>query len=123
MVHRIDEKQAEHLNSLRAQALLFVEVLADGAANHLALDSESIYIAVGFSQPEKVLATGYAQLDEFVAPFDANLANAAVVVDRTSGGLFEIVAILDHGFPPPDPSRRFDVEFDLGADRAALVAR
>ena len=64
---------------LRTQALFLVEVLADGAANHFALDGESIHVAVGFAQPEKVLTAGYAQLDEFVVLFDADFANATVL--------------------------------------------
>ena len=79
-----------------AQALFLVEVLADGAANHFALNGESIHVAVGFIQPEKVLTTGHAQFDEFVAFFDADFADVAVPVDRTFGDLFEIVAIVDN---------------------------
>ena len=58
LLHGIDEEQAEHLDALRAQALLLVQVLLDGAADHLALHGQRIHVAVGLAGLQVLLAAG-----------------------------------------------------------------
>ena len=98
-------------------------MLPNGPANHLPLDGEGVHVAPGFSQPEVSLPARHAELDELVVPFDPDLANAAITVGSPSGGLFEIVAVLDIDLPASDSSGCLDVEFDPGADDPAPVAR
>ena len=122
-VHRIDEEKAQHLDPLGAQALLLVEMLPDGPADHLALDGEGVHVAPGFSQPEVALPAGYAELDELVPFFGADFADAAITVDAAARRLFEILAVLDDLRSTPDLARRLDVELDPGADRPPPIAR
>ena len=71
-----------------------------------------------------MLATGAAEFDELVAPFDSDLTDTEVAVEGAAGGLFEVVAILDDPLLAADRSSgRLDVEFNLGADGPAAVAR
>ena len=79
-LHGIDEEETEHLDPLRAQTLLLVEMLPNGPANHLPLDGKGIHVAPGLSRPEVLLAAGYAELHELVSPLDPNLADAAITV-------------------------------------------
>ena len=100
-----------------------VEMLLNGPADHFALNGEIIHIAPGFSQSEVVLTTRYAQLNE-LAPFcDTDFANLAISVDGATGGLFEIVTIIDNFYLASHSSSRLDVKLNLGADDAAPVAR
>ena len=115
-VDSIDEEKAEHLDALWAQALLLVQVLPDGPADHFALNGAGIHVAPGFSQAEVVLAAGYAEFNKLVTPRDANLADAAVTVDSASRCLFEVVAVLNVLYLASDSTGRFDVKFNLGAD-------
>ena len=45
-VHRIDEKQRQHFDTLRAQAFFLVQVFLDGAADHFPLHGQRVHIAV-----------------------------------------------------------------------------
>ena len=123
-IHGVNEEQAEHLDSPRAQAFLLIKMLADGSADHLAPDGVGIHVTRDFSQPEVLFAARHSELDEFVASFDADFADAMVAIDGAAGHVFEIVAVLDIDFPAPDSSRSsLDIELDLGADDAAPIAR
>ena len=115
LLHRVDEEQAQHLDALRAQALLLVQVLLDGAADHLALHGQRVHVAVGLAGPQVVLAAGKAQLHELVALRDADLADAAVAIDRPPGGLLQVVAVLHGDLLALDAACRLHVQLDLGA--------
>ena len=45
----IDEEQAEHLDALRTEALLLIQVLLDSAVDHLALHGQRLHVAVGLA--------------------------------------------------------------------------
>lgn len=124
VLYFVDEEEAQHLDPLGAQASLLIEVLPDGPADQLVLNGAGVDVAVGFAQAEVVLAAGSAEFDELVALLDPDLTDTEVAVDGAAGGLFEIVAILDDPLLAADRSSgRLDVEFDLGADGPAPVAR
>ena len=121
-IHRVDEEQAEHLDPLRAQALLLVAMLADGAADHFALHGQRFHVAVCFAFPQEPFVAGHAKFDELVARLDPNLADAARAIHRALRHRFEIVAVLDRHRLAPHAALRFDVQFDFCTDDAAPAA-
>ena len=121
-IHRVDEEQAEHLDPLRAQALLLGEVLADGAADHLPRHHAGVHVAPRFAPAQVALAAGDSKFDQFLSWPDANLPDAATAVEDAARGLFEIITVLHGLLLAPDPPRSLDVQFDARADRPAAVA-
>ena len=53
----VDKEERKDLDALRTQALLLVEMLADRAADHLALNGECVHVAPGLSKLQVLLAT------------------------------------------------------------------
>ena len=121
-IHRVDEEQAEHLDPLRAQALLLGEVLANGAADHLPRHHAGVHVAPRFAPAQVVLAAGDPKFDQFLPSPDADLPDAAAAVEGAAGGLFEIITVLHGRLLAPDPPGGLDVQFDARADRPAAVA-
>ena len=98
-------------------------MLADGAADHLALHGQRGHVAPGFARSQKSLVAGHAKFDELVPLLDPNLADAARAIHRALGDRFEIVAVLDGDRLALHAALRFDVQFDAGADDAPPAVR
>ena len=122
-VHGINEEKAENFDPPRTKPLLLVEMLPDRPANHLALYRKGFHVAPGVSRPEIVLTARHAQFDELVPLLHADLAHAAVAIERAPSDPFEIIPVLNVDFAALDPAGRLDIELDLGTDHASPVAR
>jgi len=131
LVHRVDEEQAQHLHTQRAQALFLVQVFLDRAADHLALDGQRLQAAPALIHREVLLAARQVQLhqgDGFRAAFDslgggAQRAHTHVGVDLAACGLLQVVAVLHHDFlalHAAGPAQH--VQFHRGRYHAPLVA-
>ena len=121
-LHRVNEEQRQHLDALGPQQCFFLQMLADGAANHLALHGQRIDVAVRLPQRQKGFAIGKAQLQKLAALGGVDLAHPKVAVNGALGGLLQIVPIAHGDFLAPDAVRRLDIQLHPGADAAALVA-
>ena len=116
-----DEEEAEHLDALRAEAKLLVEVLADGAADHLARDLVLVDGAVALALPEEEAVAGDAELDGG-AVAGADLADAEVLVELAAGLLLEVVAVEALDGLAADARLRLDVELQGDGDGRAPAA-
>ena len=122
LVHSIDKEQRKYLDPLRGQSLLLLQMLLDRAMNHLPLHSQRLHIAVGLADAQILFATGEAKLQKLVPLGHPDLADPAIVVDRTPARHFQIVTILDDDFLPNHSPRNLHVQLDLGRDSATFTA-
>ncbi len=113
---RVDEEQREHFDSQGAEPLLFVEVLFDGPADHLPLDSRCVHITVGLTLLEVDRISRNAQLQEFRTLGGPDFSNADVGVDITAGLEVEPSVRLDSALPSPDTSSLGHIDLDLRSD-------
>ena len=116
-----DEEERQHLDALRAQPFLFVQMFTDGPADHLTLDREAVHVAPSLVDFQKLLTAGHAQLEVLVALLDANLADAAIGINSAAGRLRQIVAVLHGDLLAPHAVGRLDVQLDPRADAALLL--
>ena len=91
----INKEERKHFDALRTQTQLLVEMLLDGAANHLALNGKSIHISIRLARFQELLATGKAQLHKLPALFNTDFSNRTIGIDRPTGNHFEVITILD----------------------------
>ena len=122
-VHRVDEEQRQHLDPLRPQPLLLVQVLADRAVDHQPLDRGRVHVAEGLARPQVVLATRCPELHVLVAGGHADLANEVVRVLRAARRLLEVVSVLDDLLDALHAVQRLHVQLHAGRDRAPRVRR
>ena len=113
---RIDEEQAQDLDALRGESLLFVEVLFDGAVDHLALHGQRFHVAIGMAEAQVLLAAGAAELEIFVAPRHSYSAHPAIGIDRPPCGHFQIVAVLHGDFLAGYSMCGLRIEFHFSGD-------
>ena len=121
LLHRIDEKQGEHLDPLRAQPFFLVQVLADGTADHLALHGQGVHVPPGLAGLEKHFTAGYPQFNELVPFFDPDFTDATIRIQSALGGLFQIVAILYAHFPALHPAGGLNIQLDQGKNTPAFA--
>ena len=117
----IDEKQREHLDALGPQQQLFVQVLGDGAADHLALYGKVLHVAPGLAAGLQFdFLARYLQLHDALAVDDFDGAHPAVGVHVAARGLVQLFAIVDPHFLALDPVRGSDIEHHSRRYAAAL---
>ncbi len=119
----VDEEERKHLDALRAEALLLVEVLVDGATDHLALHRQCVDVAPRLAGLEEPLVSGDAQLDVCAAATGPDLADAAVGVERSPGGLLEVVTVKHRHLAAAYTGEGLQVHLDPGGDLAAAALR
>ena len=110
----INKKQRQHFDALRTEACFFVEVLADGAADHFALYCKRLHIAPCLARLQVLFAAGDTQLQELVAFLHSDFPDAAVCIYFAPGSLFQIVAVDHRYFLPLDACGGLHVEFNAG---------
>ena len=95
-------------------------MLLDGAADHEPLEGVAIHVADSLARTQRLLQV--AQFEKLLAGFAAEVLHQAVGIDGASGDLLEIVARLHGDRLAAHTRAALDVEFDLGAEGALLVA-
>ena len=112
----IDKKQAEHLDALRAEALLLVQVLLDGAVDHLALHSQRVHVAAGLARTEVFFAAWIAEFHELVVlGIPDVMPDDVVPVNLPLGHFFELVERCHGDRLPGHAVCRGDVQLHLGS--------
>ena len=121
-VYGINEEKAEYLDPLWSQALLLVEMLPNGPADHFPRYGQRVHVAPGMSTPQELFTPRHAQFDPLVPLLDPDLADAAVTVDHAACRLLQIIAVLHCSLPAPHTSGAIHVKLNLGADHAPFAA-
>ena len=117
------KNRRKHLDALRAQALLLVQVLLDRAADHLALHGQCIHIAPRLTRLQVMFAARHTQLHELVALLARGFRRCGnwrrsarpVVCSRSSPSC----TVTSRRWTPVSDSH---VQLDLGRDDPPLAA-
>ena len=118
--HAIDEEEAQHLDALRSQPELLVEVLVDGLADLQALVLVLVDLADGLAEPHDRLGAGEADVLLALGAVDV-LDDVAVVDVPAAGELHQVDARLDLLLLPLDLARPDGVVLDVGGDALLVV--
>lgn len=122
-LHGIDEEQAQDLDPLRGQPTFLVQVLLDGALNHLALDGQGFHVTRGLPRSkESWLQSGSPQFHELASLGDADFADPTVMVHRSLRRHLQEIAILNVHLLSLHPATDIHIQLHLGRNDPAFGA-
>ena len=121
--HPIDKKQTEHLDAVRTQAHLFIQMLLDGLADLQELVFVRVNFANGLTQFQNFRLTGEA--DVFVAFFAVDILNDISIINVTPAAVFSVQKISaawgHYGLSLDVAILHTAIDLDLGSDWALFI--